>query len=94
MRPAGEVHQALLKAATELASPERSPTQRELAVKAQVGHDAARRTVQNMRRAGHLVWVRDRRVPYRNKPVAEYAPPDVAEQLQPVVVDVLRVWAA
>ncbi|MDP9891247.1 hypothetical protein J2W32_000344 [Variovorax boronicumulans] len=74
MRPAGEVRQALFDAALALTTPERSPTLLELAHYAQVGYVAARRTVDNMRRAGILVPVRDRKVDYRNRPVAEYCP--------------------
>jgi DNA-binding transcriptional regulator YhcF (GntR family) len=74
MRPAGEIRQALLDAALALFTPERSPTMLELAMHAQVGRDAARRTIYNMRRAGVLERARDRKVTYRNKPVAEYCP--------------------
>jgi hypothetical protein len=91
MRPAGEIRQALMTAAGELATPDRGATLRELAARAQVGHAAARSTIQNMHRAGHLVRREDRRVAYRNRPVAQYAP---ASQSQPVsgVADILRVW--
>lgn len=74
MRPAGEIRQALFDAALALTTPERSPTMLELAHHAQVGYLAARRTVDNMRRAGILVRVRERVVDYRNRPVAEYCP--------------------
>lgn len=72
MRPAGEVRQAIFEAALALTTPERSPTLLELARYSQVGFLAARRTVDNMRRAGVLVVVRTRKVEYRNRPVAEY----------------------
>ncbi len=75
MRPAGDIRLALLKAADELSTPERSPTMLELAMHAQVGFLAARKTVENMRRAGVLRIVRTRRVEYRNRPVAEYCTP-------------------
>jgi len=74
MRPPGEIRQALLDAALALTTPERSPTLLEMATKAQVGFTAARDTVRNMRRANVLGIVRERRVPYRNRPVSEYAP--------------------
>ena len=74
MRPAGEIRQALLQACKALARPEQGPTLRELAAHARVGIDAATDTVKNMRRAGDLHVPRTRRVPYRNRPVAEYAP--------------------
>lgn len=76
MRPAGEVRLALHKAACELVpSPEAPrPTMREIAYKACVGIDVARRTVENMTRAGVLKPVDTRRVDYCNKPVAVYEP--------------------
>lgn len=85
-RPAGqfgEVHQALLAAARELATPDRAPTVAELAAHAQVGHQAALNTVKNMRRRGQLRIVRTRRVAHTTKPVAEYAPAD-GTQAEPV----------
>ncbi|MBN8749509.1 MAG: hypothetical protein J0I65_18610 [Variovorax sp.] len=81
MRPPGEVRQALLDAALALTTRERSPTLMELACKSQVGFLAARRTVDNMRRAGALVIVRTRAVDYRPRPVAEYSPPDLVQAL-------------
>jgi hypothetical protein len=74
MRPAGEVRQALLTAATRLATPEKAPTLREIAECACVGYDAARRTIDNMTRSGQLRVAGERRVEYRNRPVAEYRP--------------------
>ncbi|MBF9263920.1 hypothetical protein [Paracidovorax cattleyae] len=74
MRPAGEVRQALLQACQALVTPERAPTLREIAARAQVGLQAAEATITNMRRAGVLRVVRQRRVDYRNRPVAEYVP--------------------
>ena len=73
MRPAGEVRIALLKAAGELATPERGATLLELAHRACVGVDAARITVKNMHRQGSLQIRGQRCVAYRNRPVAEYA---------------------
>lgn len=74
MRQPGEVTQALLSAARELRQPERAATLSELADRACIGRQTARYSVQNLRRAGHLEIVRERRVEYRNRPVAEYAP--------------------
>ncbi|WP_367847023.1 hypothetical protein [Rhodoferax sp. WC2427] len=73
MRPVGEVREALLAAAVALATDEQAPTVRELAQKARVGQLAARRTIDNLRRAGLLHIPRMRKVDYRNCPVAEYA---------------------
>lgn len=93
MRPPGEIHQALLGAARELFTPERAPTLAELAQRAQVGRDAARRTVDNMKRHGALRQVRERRVTYRNRPVAEYAPPDLVVEAGAGFVDLADVWS-
>lgn len=73
MRPPGGVRQALLVAAQELGTAGLRPTLVELAHRACVGLDAARRTVDNLRRAGHLHVVGGRRVSYTNRLVAEYA---------------------
>lgn len=80
-RPVGEVRMALLRAARELATAESAPTLFELACQSQVGFMAARRTVDNLRRAGRLVVVRSRKVDYRNRPVAEYARPEDLQRL-------------
>jgi len=74
-RPHGDVRQALLKAVAELATQDQGPTLREMAQRACVGLDAARRTVSNLKRCRALVIARERRVAYRNRPVAEYALP-------------------
>lgn len=74
MRPAGEIRLALLQACAALATPERAPTLREIAAHAQVGLSAAESTITNMRRAGVLRQVRERKVDYRSRPVAEYVP--------------------
>lgn len=78
MRPAGEINLAILQAAhtirRERAESGQGPTLAELVVRAQVGYAAARATVQNLRRAGKLEVIGTRKVPNRNRPVAEYAP--------------------
>lgn len=82
-RPAGsvgEVRQALLDAAQALATPTQAPTLAELAARAQVGRELAKTTVKNMTAARQLRIVRTRRVPYRNRPVAEYAPAESVAQ--------------
>ncbi len=95
MRPSGEVKLALLKAAADLVTPARAPTLRELTEKSKVGQEAALHTVRNMVRAGDLVIARLRAVPYRNKPVAEYAPaadPDDPGSVTSAVARVLGSW--
>lgn len=78
MRPAGEVHLALLQAAhairIERAQSGQGPTLAELVERSCVGYKVARSTVQNLKRAGHLEIVGTRKVAGRNRPVAEYAP--------------------
>ena len=94
MRPAGEVRQALLNACTQLATPDRGHTLREMAAVACVGMQAARETVKNMSRAGQLHRVRDRKVEYSNRPVAEYVPAAMQGDDDGFVdlAQVLRVW--
>ncbi|RYF02357.1 MAG: hypothetical protein EOO32_00095 [Comamonadaceae bacterium] len=74
MRPAGEIRLALLQACVALATPEQAPTLREIALHAKVGLTAARITIGNMTQSGALRVARQRRVAYRNRPVAEYVP--------------------
>lgn len=94
MRPVGDVRQALLAACIELATPTQGPTLRELAAKACVGLDAARRTVSDMSRANQIHKVRTRRVQYRNRPVAEYAPagPECPQGGGAELASVLQAW--
>lgn len=98
MRPAGEVRLALLAACGQLATAERGPTLREMAAVACVGLEAARRTVANMQRAGQLHAPRTRRVPYRNRPVAEYVPVQLAQMGHASegasLAHTLRTWAS
>jgi hypothetical protein len=93
MRPAGEVRHALLRAAEELVTPDRGPTLMELASCARVGLEAARRTVDNMKRCGALTVPRTRRVEYRNKPVAEYAPAIMDPPKDEGYVDVASIFS-
>lgn len=94
MRPAGEIRQALLDAALALTTPERAPTQLELATHAQVGFKAARWAVQNMVRSRALVIVRMRKVEYRARPVAEYCPAKRLRQAGVPASELPRVFAA
>ena len=94
MRPAGEVRQALLQACVQLATPGQGVTLREMAHQAQVGLDAAAMTIKHMRRAGQIHIAGERRVDYRNRPVAEYVPTQLAQGkgcMSPA--HVLQVWA-
>ncbi len=95
MRPACEVRTALLNACSQLATPERGPTLREMAAVACVGLKAATHTVKNMSRSGQVRIARQRRVDYRNRPVAEYVPAALVDSQDDGFVDlssVLRVW--
>ena len=74
-RPLGELSVELLRALDALKQEGMKPTMREIAFRAQMGLPAARVTVVNLLRAGHLVVTSHRRVNYRNRPVAEYGRP-------------------
>ena len=82
MRPRGDVARALLATANRLSAAGRAVTLAEMAILACVGQDAARTTVSNLKRRGHLKIVGLRWVTYRTSPVAEYMVvpevPDVA----------------
>lgn len=95
MRPPGEIRQALLDAARHLMTPDQAPTVAEMARHAKVAMGDATNTVKNMKRYGALCKVRERRVPYRNRPVFEYAPPDMVDQSAGFVdlAQVFNVWA-
>ncbi len=97
MRPAGEVRVALWQACNQLATPERGPTLREMAAAACVGLQAATHTVKHMSRAGQVRIPRTRRVDYRNRPVAEYAPATLLPPQPDAGVDlagVLQAWGS
>ena len=94
MRPAGDSRLALLKAAADLTTVTRSPTMRELIARSCVGREAARKTVDNMKRAGLLVIVRQRKVDYRNRPVAEYAPAEGAKIPESTIAEWNAVFAS
>lgn len=99
MRPVGEISLAIMRAASELAHVDadgaaHGPTLRELAHKACVGMRAARMSVDTLRRGGKLAPVAQRRVAYRNRPVAEYAPADTQHADETIdVASVFAVWA-
>jgi len=78
MRPLSDVARAILRTACELSAAGRRVTLAEMAAGACVGQQAARQTVSNLKRHGHLQIVGQRRVSYRNRPVAEYAPAEPA----------------
>lgn len=99
MRPSGEISTAILTAATHLVREEagqrRGPTLQELAQHACVGYEAALNTVKNLTRSGKLEPVAQRKVDYRNRPVAEYAPAlPVVEDDEPPFFDVASVFTA
>jgi hypothetical protein len=71
-RPAGEIRKALLAAIAELETPERGVLLREAAARGGVGLAAARYTIKNLHAAGLVRIARWQRVPWRNRPVAEY----------------------
>lgn len=90
MRPAGEVHLALLQAAhairAERASTGQGATLLELVHRSQVGYKVAHALVPKLSARGQLTKVGERKVPYRNRPVAEYVPTDMVEaSTEPVI---------
>jgi hypothetical protein len=70
MRPPGEIRAALRQAAQQLPS---GATWRELAQHACVGFGIAKRTVDNMRRAGELAPIDEVRAPGSRRPMVRYA---------------------
>lgn len=74
MRPRSEEATALLETALRLSAAGRGVTLAELAAHSQVGKASARVLVPKLKRRGQLRIVGLRRVTYRNRPVAEYAP--------------------
>jgi hypothetical protein len=78
MRPAGEISLAIEQTVQQLWTPDRAPTLAEIAAHLMTGgvaFKAIRQTVANMKRYGRLVQVRERKVPGRNRPAAEYGRP-------------------
>lgn len=78
MRPAGEISLAIEQTVEQLWTPDRGPTLAEIAAHLMtlgVAFKAIRQTVANMKRYGRLVQVRERKVPGRNRPAAEYGRP-------------------
>lgn len=81
MRPASETHLALLQAAhairRERIESGQGATLLELVHRSQVGYKCARALIPKLKERGHLQIVGARKVEYRNRPVAEYAPADL-----------------
>lgn len=86
-RPAGDVHLAMLQAAQAIRNERRESGQGatllELVRRSQVGYRVARQLVPSLKRRGQLQIVGERRVSYRNRPVAEYAPTQAVEADSP-----------
>lgn len=74
MRPQGEIRAALGSAAHALAAEQGSATWRDMAVRAGVGLQAARRTVENMERGGALQSVGFEKRPHSRRWMKLYAP--------------------
>lgn len=96
MRPAGEVRQALAKAAEELAAEASAATWRDMAQRANVGFKVARVTVENMARAGQLERVGSAKREHSKRWMALYAPAcapavDVGAAV-PAIDNVMRSW--
>ncbi len=94
MRPADEVTRVLLFAVCALHGAGRSATLSELAGATGVAVHMVRSRVRDLRRHGHLTIVRQRRVAWRNRPVAEYAPATRAQAPECALSGVAHAWAA
>jgi hypothetical protein len=92
MRPAGDISQAVLAACRELTTPERAPTLAEITARACLSRIAALYTVRNLARSGQIVIPRTRKVTYRNRPVAEYAPAPAAASENVDLAALLSAW--
>jgi hypothetical protein len=92
MRPVSEPHLALLQAAQalrhEYADSGRGATLLEMVHRSQVGYTVARSMVPRLVREQRLCKVGERRVDYRNRPVAEYAPHLVPPEIDATPDDV------
>lgn len=92
MRPLGEVSEVLLRTLCER-SCERGPmTARELAVAAQVGFEVARRTLDNLVRAGHVAHAGFNMPPGTSRWQARYAPIDAAADHAEALASVVYSW--
>jgi hypothetical protein len=74
MRPRGEIRVALFDAAQALKQEQGGATWREMAARACVGFDAARKTVSNMVLAGELEPCGQVRAAHACRPMVRYAP--------------------
>ena len=74
MRPMNHAALALLQAANRLSAAGRGVTLAEMRQDAKVSERTARMFVPSLARRGHLKIIGERKVDYRNRPVAEYAP--------------------
>lgn len=100
MRPAGEVRRALADAVQAIVAQRGHAvfiegfTHVELAAQAQVGFSLARRTVDNMRRAGELKSLGVRPVPGCNRGMARFAPVRTTDDtVLARLDDLLRCWS-
>jgi hypothetical protein len=74
MRPPGDIRKAIDQAARELAIERDAATWRDMAERANVGYLTARRTVENMERAGALQRVGSEKREHSRRWMALYAP--------------------
>ncbi|WP_428421939.1 hypothetical protein [Methylibium sp.] len=96
MRPRGEIRRALGDAAWQVAREHAEGcTWRELAQRACVGFDVARRTVENMARAGELMVSGTVAASGRGRPANRYVPAhSQARSTGPELNAVMRSWIA
>lgn len=99
MRPPGEIRAALSEAARVLKAEANGATWRDMALRANVGFLAARRTVENMARSGELVPVGSAKVAHSKRWMVLYEPAAVpaavpARGPAPGLDAVVRGWRA
>jgi hypothetical protein len=99
MRPPGDIRKALRRAARELQAEQSAATWRDMAARASVGFKVARRTVDNMERAGELERVGAAKRAHSNRWMTLYAPTEPAPApssspapATPAIETVMRAW--
>lgn len=98
MRPRGEIRAALSRAAVTLANEvDAGFTYLDLAIRGQVGFDAARQTTKDMVKAGELSPVGTRHVSGRKRPLRTYVPAPSPARRHPdpshLLAGAMRNWA-
>lgn len=91
-RPRGEIRQALHQAAWQLAAEAGGGTWRDIAARACVGYEAARRTIKNMAHAGELQAIDEVRVASSRRPMNRYIPAAGVDSTSDALTELLALW--